>query len=358
MSEKKMEKFTDFQEPEKFKRRYIDDEVLAWYKDYNKSSGFGFLQNDQIQKIYFNRRILKNNNIAEGLINENAIFIITVIKTEKGYSVNKMEYINIRIPNDTRNVLDSKNIDNFYLKLNKTAKFYKEKFSLFDGKRFDQPDFNGIDFKQLANRQKNSIKGLENLGIITSEPLIFSPDWRLIIGLGSESVYETSMTLHHIYGIPYIPAQSIKGVVRSWIIMEKYDSEDEALKDINGFVRIFGDQKNQGKVLFFDAFPIKKPTIKPDIMNPHYGPYYSEGKPPADYYNPIPIPFLTVEDAAFQFFIGIKKKDNIKIDNGKFIGEKPLEIVKKYLIEALSEHGIGAKTAVGYGSMQTLLPKR
>ncbi len=29
---------------------------------------------------------------------------------------------------------------------------------------------------------------------------------RLVVGLGDESVYETSIRLHRNYGVPYIPA--------------------------------------------------------------------------------------------------------------------------------------------------------
>lgn len=47
-------------------------------------------------------------------------------------------------------------------------------------------------------------------------------------------------------------------------------------------------------------------------MTPHYGPYYSDasGKtPPADYYNPMPIKFLTVEKTKFEFHLASKSND-------------------------------------------------
>jgi len=44
-------------------------------------------------------------------------------------------------------------------------------------------------------------------------------------------------------------------------------------------------------------------------MNPHYSPYYTEGKPPADYHNPIPIKFLTVaKETTFIFRVLIDKR--------------------------------------------------
>ena len=71
----------------------------------------------------------------------------------------------------------------------------------------------------IAKRFYGSIK---RLNLKFSEDLVLKPDWRMVIGLGNESVYETSMILHHIYGIPYIPGSAIKGVVRSYIITEEF----------------------------------------------------------------------------------------------------------------------------------------
>jgi len=261
------------------------------------------------------------------------------------------------LPSDTIKALGhnlkKQNIDNFSLLFNKCALFDNDKFVFYqkgDKKKRIKLDFNKIDIASVNNRHKSAIR---KYGLKIIEPIKLTPDWRLIVGLGNESVYETSMTLHHIYGIPYIPGQAVKGVVRNWIIseVEKFrNSEDKALKD-EGFRKIFGKQDNQGKVIFFDAFPTGKINLKTDIMNPHYGPYYSEGKPPADYHNPIPIFFLTVENTQFEFIIGIKEKDNQQIELGKFNG-KILQVASDWIKNALQEHGIGAKTAVGYGYFQ------
>ena len=85
--------------------------------------------------------------------------------------------------------------------------------------------------------------------------------------------------------------------------------------------------------------------------NEHYGPYYSEGKAPTDDNDPKPITFLTVKNTTFQFFVGVEAKKNQEIETEPFGGRKPLDFVIELLPEALSWHGIGAKTAVGYGYM-------
>jgi CRISPR-associated protein Cmr6 len=212
------------------------------------------------------------------------------------------------LPLDTSNTISNPEeydkIDNLHLKLNKAAyytdidkKFYVFKKDKYNRVEFEiKPDFINLDFAAIIQRQSQTIEDLK----IKSISCTFSPDWRLIVGLGNESIYETSITLHHIYGIPYIPGQAIKGVVRNWMINELFEGEEnDALKD-EGFCIIFGSPseskagEHKGSVIFFDAFPVSAPSIEPDVMNSHYAPYYSDPKPPADYHNPNPVYFLTV----------------------------------------------------------------
>ena len=288
------------------------------------------------------------------------------------YSIQKT-----KLPSDTNRILDGSDVENFGLKLNKCVNFIfdkdKEEAILYKSEYKDKNDNNKlkkleIDFNfenlkkmigELKNRQTKIKESLEqqNYKIKTVK---LKPDWRLIVGLGNESVYETSMTLHHIYGIPYIPGSAVKGVTRGFIITDKFgedengnvdlkNAEERALQD-RGFCDIFGDQKHKGEIIFFDAYPLTKPQIKVDVMNPHYSPYYSDssGKtPPADHHNPNPIFFLTIADTEFEFMMGIKEKDNTPIQKGGSL----LEVAHEYMKKALNEHGIGAKTAVGYGYM-------
>lgn len=39
---------------------------------------------------------------------------------------------------------------------------------------------------------------------------------RMVVGLGSESVLETSICLHRTYGVPYIPGGALKGLAASY----------------------------------------------------------------------------------------------------------------------------------------------
>lgn len=335
------------------------------------------------------------------------------------YSIQKT-----KLPLDTRESLGENDIDNYYLKLNKAVNFifnkekHREEPILFrpeykdvDGKfkKFEiNFNFNQLDkiIKVLENRQSHIRKELEQQGY-EIEKAKLKPDWRLIVGLGNESVYETSMTLHHVYGIPYIPGSAIKGVTRHYFIQNEFEETGCEWKQINVFENVlenfdvkkdeklkfkdfdkkfstkkrktsedlykffyensnikyeakilievyqilFGSQKKKGSIVFFDAFPVEVPKIEPDVMNVHYPDYYGDDKPPADYQNPRPIYFLTVKETRFEFMIGIKGKNNATIKNGKFKDKRPLELAFEYMRKALSEYGIGAKTAVGYGYM-------
>lgn len=272
------------------------------------------------------------------------------------------------LPSDTRD-LPLVDIDNFYLKLNKAARLDgdpqkitdKAKFLFYqrDRKRGNfeiRPQFNQELVNAVSDRQQSL---LENLRLIQTSFEVH-PQWRWIVGLGHESVYETSLSLHFTYGIPYIPASSIKGITRSWMIESHFEGgEVEAVQ--NPFFRmLFGGPPlndlpaQQGRIQFFDAYPCEVPQLSVDIMTPHYSDYYSQQKPPVDSTDPKPIPFLTVSKGRFHFALAIDESHNIPQADSRFLDNIPLDFAKATLLEALQIPGIGAKTAVGYGSWQTV----
>jgi CRISPR-associated protein Cmr6 len=101
-------------------------------------------------------------------------------------------------------------------------------------------------------------------------------------------VLETAMTLHRVYGLPFIPGSGLKGMTRAYaeLVEEKSERERE-------FYRVFGsqreDEEQAGEVIFFDAIPAQVPQLKLDVMNPHYSEYYRGGNiPPADWLRAYP----------------------------------------------------------------------
>jgi len=186
-------------------------------------------------------------------------------------------------------------------------------------------------------------------------------DWRMVVGLGGESVLETDLTLHSLYGMPYIPGSALKGLARAYVTQEKsvyyiaasdnkqkmVPSKDDE-HDHEDIKRIFGTQEKAGTVVFFDAMPLNgNAHFELDIMNPHYPDYYqtlqkNTPTPPANDQSPIPIPFLTVANTTFAFAIApLNSYKQQHIDD--------VVLVKGWLQEAVQKYGVGGKTSAGYG---------
>jgi CRISPR-associated protein Cmr6 len=323
---------------------------------FNGKECFVLRENGQIKKVIVDgENILENRSVPPQNYQQNK----NGLSMQDSFDISKA-----KVPKDTREALkDFKAMDNFYLKLNQFARFEEDGKPVFFKSTKGKvdfaitPNFGKFDFEKNLEKQKTSIEAIFGKNHHKKE---LKTSYRLVIG-GEATVYKTSIRLHHIYGIPYIPASAIKGVLRSYIIIEQFESnENKALANEN-FIKIFGGQllgnedlssskedevetslpMQEGKVIFFDAFPTSKPTLKVDIINPHYGHYYNDGKAPTDTHNPVPINFLTVENTTFQFFIASKESlDSFKIKS---------KTIEEWLTEALQNHGIGAKTAVGYG---------
>lgn len=178
---------------------------------------------------------------------------------------------------------------------------------------------------------------------------------KLVIGLGEHSVFETDIKLHHTYGVPYIPASSVKGCFRSHIIEKYLEGKEDNTKDDKNFVEIFGgeykDKKYSGDVIFVDLFPKNSFEIKKDVMTPHYQNGYTDDG------NITPIEFLTVENTYFRFILRISNKCLLQDNNSK-IKLKEEQDVRDFIIDELVEmivtHGIGAKTSVGYGYFEEI----
>lgn len=253
--------------------------------------------------------------------------------------------------------------------------------------------------KKIANCRKSLFSNASEilnsintrLKALSSKTITLKTVSPLIVGLGSTSVLETSVRLHHIYGVPYIPSSAIKGVLRAyrlWTlaewdedtfmateeaikeVYERYEdpqrefsqrlteyvdmlrrgeenklreeqrhliSKKEAIikkqKELFEILSFFGSQSKKGSLVILNAYPENFTGFDIDVMNPHYPEYYQGNEPPADWQNPIPISFLTIpEGTEFNFYF-VNTYDNLEND----------------LKTALDILGIGAKTAIGYG---------
>ncbi len=165
---------------------------------------------------------------------------------------------------------------------------------------------------------------------------------RLYLGLGEASPLEAGITLHHTYGVPFIPGTAVKGVLRHFALANGMDKDNKHLMET-----IFGaepDPKNNnsgeaGCVIFNDAWWIPgsaEEPLAPEVITVHHPDYYkSDGaKPATDFDDPNPNPQIAIQ-GSFHF---------------SFLAHEPLHpAIRKLLKGTLQHSGIGGKTSSGYG---------
>lgn len=264
-----------------------------------------------------------------------------------------------------------------------------------------------MDGQLLAAYYKRWQQGCTALGAISFELTTAS---RLVVGLGIESVLETSLALHRIHGFPIIPGSALKGLARKVaffelaqtlgvmpLSIEEYKQRKEAaeqtpldrlasllesdlsakstehnlqdlqreptisaeakikemsiqdlakMQDFNNFRLVFGLLEQAGCVIFLDAVPKNNPTLAVDVMNPHYPDYYRD-----DSGKTPPSDDQSPNPVAF-----------LSVAEGTIFGfalvprchdsaqaKQAVSLARRWLETGLREVGIGAKTAAGYG---------
>ena len=132
----------------------------------------------------------------------------------------------------------------------------------------------------LAGGEKNTFK--------------VSFSWRMRVG-GTRGFAELLLpALHPVFGVPYIPASSLKGAALAWA--EKHHSNKGEIQELLGMLE--GKTAKAAKIEFLDAFPTK-PCLSVDVATPQWPWQNPEQKV---IYNPEPHPLLTLEQP--QFLIG------------------------------------------------------
>lgn len=175
---------------------------------------------------------------------------------------------------------------------------------------------------------------------------------RIITGIGRASVTETSIALLHTWGVPYLPGSGLKGLA-AHAARHRAASRDPAWSETGPkYQTLFGaageggatDEAAAGAVTFFDAWWEPGSAASPlaaDVMTVHHQPYYSAGEggavpSPTGANEPNPVPFLT---ASGRFVFALAGP------------AEWVETAARLLEVGLSDFGLGAKTAAGYGRM-------
>ncbi|MDR1194022.1 MAG: type III-B CRISPR module RAMP protein Cmr6 [Peptococcaceae bacterium] len=246
------------------------------------------------------------------------------------------------LPRDTADLLLSSSgapIDNTALKTQKYVRVFRDKakrLKILSDQTYSSAEKNLL--TRLARNQLDVLAAYKYSHCVTG---VLGA--RMTVGLRGASVFGTTITLHHTYGFPYIPGSALKGCWRSFVIRDLFGGEEkDALAD-DGFTAVFGARGQRGGVIFLDALPTRCANLELDIINPHYSGYYKVGSPPTDDLNPNMIRFYAVpKGARFTFRLASGALD---IKRAAIKGV-PLTTSFK---TTLSDIGVGAKTAAGYG---------
>lgn len=249
---------------------------------------------------------------------------------------------------------DDKKVNSYYIDQYQNLIDYRNILQLLE-KQHQHMDSIG---RWIANNAQNSYIYLK----IRAE--LKSP---LLIGLGIQHPSENGFIFHHNLGIPYIPASSMKGLLRFAYQLQLLDSYPDQLEEwskiesdkgeavldeehpgtgipllFGGKEKIKGKSSNslRGKIIFMDGYPETVPDMKLDITTVHFRSYYSsEGKePPRENENPLPVQFMAIsEGTPFIFRFIIPADTQFK------------EVFINAVRRALENEGVGAKTSLGYG---------
>jgi CRISPR type III-B/RAMP module RAMP protein Cmr6 len=188
-------------------------------------------------------------------------------------------------------------------------------------------------------------------------------DTRLILHLGRASVLQNAgLYCDRTTGLPFIPGTALKGVVSTWAAWSAhFNSEDGSFREFTDeSVRrrnfsdseallaqhILGDDwmngsEHAGDIVFVGGFPESPPVLGLDIVNPHHEP---NGKAATRL---TPTTFLCLEPDTQWHFVYLVRP-------GASEPTKLLATTHKWIEEALTQLGIGAKTAAGYGRFRHL----
>ncbi len=186
---------------------------------------------------------------------------------------------------------------------------------------------------------------LDGLG---ARPRLARATSRLAVGHGRESVIETGLTLHHTYGVPYIPGSSLKGVAAGFAhgrLGGPWQRGQSAHTTLFGATTT-APAASVGYVDFLDALPLPGEwQLARDVLTVHHPRYYrGEAAAPADYDDPTPISFLT---ATGTFLIALRASPE---------AEAWAEAAYGITAKALEEEGVGGKTSSGYGRLKLGAP--
>lgn len=206
-------------------------------------------------------------------------------------------------------------------------------------------DAQDISISEYYKKAYNNWKQTQIATINNSQIWIGKLINRMYLGMGEASPLEAGITLHHTYGVPFIPGSAIKGVLHHYIDDLNLDLEKDKKNEIKKI--IFGEDASTdnkqdsgaaGCLIYNDAWWVPEgKALAPEMITVHAEKYYSnKGKDfiHPDFESPNPNPQIAIQ-GSFMF----------SIEGNKQWAEYAMRLLEK----ALEDMGIGGKTASGYG---------
>lgn len=203
----------------------------------------------------------------------------------------------------------------------------------------------------VRERQLAMVEGYDEDRVFALNAVSISP---LVTGMGLDHPLENGFAFLNPYGMPYLPASSIKGVLRA-------AARELATFEVGGWTSdtintLFGSQDyddeefQRGALVFMDVIPqVTANSLAMDVMTPHQGHYYQGNNQgasaPHDAGSPNPIMFMVIPPRSQFTFHVLADRHLLKhVQNWKELLGQAFEHAFKWL-------GFGAKTALGYGAM-------
>jgi len=248
--------------------------------------------------------------------------------------------------------------------------------------------------KSIAERQLTLAGTIPDISRLSLSAIATAP---FTTGLGNEHPLENGFAFLNPYGLPYLPGSGVKGVLRQaarelasgdwgdrhgWAPDRSLSGVEANAADFDSGSRersrmaqsascidaLFGRESADGDsdhlcgaLSFWDVIPqIKGDSLMVEIMTPHQTHYYQPNNPaagstsPHDSGQPIPISYLTVPPGSGFTFHVVCDLAHLE----RIAPELARDGAWKTLLTAAFEHafawcGFGAKTAVGYGAMES-----
>jgi CRISPR-associated protein Cmr6 len=177
---------------------------------------------------------------------------------------------------------------------------------------------------------------------------------RLLVHTRSPTLpLDISLAWDPVLNLPYIPASTVKGVVRAYLTMNNVTVEGLSVDDLLGEA---GKLAHVGYIVFFDAYPVgcEKTLVEPDVITPHYSEV--EGRVDETSVKPRPIVFPTIAPGTTIYFpvavnVNLARKLKEKGKVAKLAEGNTVNEILEHVQRAL-EMGIGAKTSIGYGRVR------